>query len=352
PAHYASTLADYERGVFFLLAGLLAVVALLSKRVSAAAGGGIAIALTFANLWMVSREIQPVMDEDVYELAPKTLHAPFERMQPWQIYSTNPDVGQFFYGSRDHSAYQWGKDAAINNILQPYGLFQEHSVGLKLRRYMNLYGLLSQLEPVRQNRLADLMNIRYVVRSVYFEEVFWRNGSKEVQVVERPSCLPKAYVVDRFRTVPNFMEAVRTMLGDSFDPRREVVVEPLAGESFPELPPAKNDSAPGEVRRLHYQWNSVDLSVSAARPSLLVLTDTWFPGWKAAVNGKPVPIYQANGYFRAIPLPPGENEVVFTYRPWQFTVGWTVTAATLCLLLGAGAVQGGLAFYAWRSRKR
>jgi len=350
PAHDAATLADFGRGVGFLLAGLIVVVALFFKRIEARAAGGIAIAVTFANLWLVSREVQPIMDDDIYELTPKTLHAPFERMQPWQIYSVNADSGQFFYGNHNRALYQWAKDAAINDVLQPYGLFQEHTVGLKLRRYIELYSLLPRLAPALSNRLADVMNIRYVVKSERMENVLWNNGSREVEVLDRPSALAKAYVVDRWRLAPDFQTAVRTVLSPAFDPHKEVVLEPLHGQPPQLLPSRTGADAPGEVRRLHYQWNSVDLSVTAARESLLVLTDTWFPGWKATVNGQPTPIYQANGYFRAVLLPKGDNEVVFTYRPWQFSVGLTITLTTLSLLGLAGAIQGGL--YAWRSRKR
>ena len=98
------------------------------------------------------------------------------------------------------------------------------------------------------------------------------------------------------------------------------------------------------MQALRYQWNSVELEASANRESLLVLTDTWFPGWTATVNGKEVPIYRANSYFRAVPLSPGLNRVKFVYRPWQFTAGCAVTFFTLLTL----SILGALRWYADR----
>lgn len=304
--------------------------------------GSLIVVVAFSNLWWVSREIQPIMDEDIYELTPKTLNAPFQRMQPWQIYSTNANAGQFFYGSRDRSLYQWGKDAAINDILQGFGLFQAHQVGLRLSRHMSLYSEIPdpQLPEPARERLLDIMNIRYVVFGERFDKVFFENGSKEVQVMDRPSALPKAFVVDGWRSAPDFISAARTMLSPSFDPHREVVLEPLDGTPMPSCfhDPSQNGSA-GTVRSLDYKWKSVSLKVDAARDSLLVLTDTWFPGWVATVNGKSVPIYLANANFRAVPLVPGLNEVRMEYRPRAFFIGLAITLTAVFVLLALGALQ-------------
>jgi hypothetical protein len=54
----------------------------------------------------------------------------------------------------------------------------------------------------------------------------------------------------------------------------------------------------------------------------LLITDTWYPGWQATVNRKPVPVLQANGAFRAIPIPPGEAVVKMQFQSRSHTVGY------------------------------
>ena len=61
--------------------------------------------------------------------------------------------------------------------------------------------------------------------------------------------------------------------------------------------------------------------VTANGGGLLVLADLFYPGWTAEENGRPLPIYRANGYFRAVALPAGTHRVVFRYRPASVYAG-------------------------------
>jgi len=61
----------------------------------------------------------------------------------------------------------------------------------------------------------------------------------------------------------------------------------------------------------------------------LFFSDTFFPGWKALVDGVPAKIYRANYAFRAVLLPAGEHEVLWTYEPTFFRAGLALTALTL-----------------------
>jgi len=70
-------------------------------------------------------------------------------------------------------------------------------------------------------------------------------------------------------------------------------------------------------------------------PALLVLTDTFFPGWEARVDGTPAPILRADYAFRGVALGAGEHRIVFRYRPWSFYTGVALAAGALALALGA-----------------
>jgi uncharacterized membrane protein YfhO len=69
--------------------------------------------------------------------------------------------------------------------------------------------------------------------------------------------------------------------------------------------------------------------VRAKEDALLVLSDTYYPGWKALVNGREQKIYRANYNFRAIPLKAGEYEVKFIYDPITFKIGMLISSITL-----------------------
>jgi uncharacterized membrane protein YfhO len=63
-----------------------------------------------------------------------------------------------------------------------------------------------------------------------------------------------------------------------------------------------------------------------------LLLDTYFPGWKATVDGRTTPIYRADYNFRAVSLPEGAHTVTFTYRPLSFRLGLGTSGVMLGLL--------------------
>jgi hypothetical protein len=67
------------------------------------------------------------------------------------------------------------------------------------------------------------------------------------------------------------------------------------------------------------------LDVGAAAPALLVLTDTFYPGWQATVDGEPVAIVRADHAFRGVPVNTGRHRVVFLYAPASLRRGAAVS---------------------------
>jgi uncharacterized membrane protein YfhO len=67
-----------------------------------------------------------------------------------------------------------------------------------------------------------------------------------------------------------------------------------------------------------------------------VLTDTFYPGWTASVDGSPQPILRANYLFRAVRLPAGDHRVTFVYAPRSFAWGAGIALTTAALLIGWG----------------
>lgn len=78
----------------------------------------------------------------------------------------------------------------------------------------------------------------------------------------------------------------------------------------------------------------VVVSVAASSPTWLVLADTFYPGWEAALDGQQVTVRRANGAFRAVEVPAGRHEVAFTYRPLSLRVGAAISGAALAVWMG------------------
>jgi uncharacterized membrane protein YfhO len=95
----------------------------------------------------------------------------------------------------------------------------------------------------------------------------------------------------------------------------------------------------------HYAPESVELETTVERPALLVLTDTFYPGWEATVDGRPTPVLRADYLFRAVPVAAGHHTVRFTYRPASVRVGAACTGVALLTLAAVGVAS-------WRRRRR
>lgn len=89
----------------------------------------------------------------------------------------------------------------------------------------------------------------------------------------------------------------------------------------------------GEVKIESYTAGRILIRVNNTKPGMLFLADSYYPGWKAYVDGRSRRILLANDLFRAVNLSPGRHEVVFVYDPLSLKIGAIIS--TFCLLLSA-----------------
>ena len=72
-----------------------------------------------------------------------------------------------------------------------------------------------------------------------------------------------------------------------------------------------------------------------------MLADAWFPGWTATLDDTPTPVLRANYLVRAVAVPAGRHEVVFSYDPPGYATGRTVSGVAWSVL-GVALVLAGL----------
>jgi uncharacterized membrane protein YfhO len=97
----------------------------------------------------------------------------------------------------------------------------------------------------------------------------------------------------------------------------------------------------GSVKWVLDDPERVRLEVQVNRPALLLLSDTYMPGWRCRVDGQPVTIRRANYLFRAIELLPGGHVVEFRYRTAGVVAGAIVSAASIAAMVMVVALTGG-----------
>jgi hypothetical protein len=115
-----------------------------------------------------------------------------------------------------------------------------------------------------------------------------------------------------------------------FSFREAALVErsgPWAKE-FSDLQPGRVEQ---RVTRIEYgeDLNSLAIDLWSEREALLVVTDAWYPGWRATVNGRATPVAEVNAFQRGVRVPAGNSSVVMRYEPATVRVGIIVSLAAL-----------------------
>ncbi len=110
------------------------------------------------------------------------------------------------------------------------------------------------------------------------------------------------------------------------------VIETMGQETCARWPSTPRGE--GRLTFLKDEPETVDVLSEAPSLALLVLRDSWYPGWRATVDGVRVPIYRANGCFRAVVVPEGDHDVRFIYRPWLVYLSGAVSFIAMLLLFG------------------
>lgn len=182
----------------------------------------------------------------------------------------------------------------------------------------------------------DLMNVRYLIRPAsasepgpVYEDLNWK-------VYERPSAFPRAWLVHQVQRVSSEDEEF-ARLGELN--LREVAVTQERIDGIFESPKSPVASA-GSVQFTRYSPLDVEFSVTSGGRALLVVSDMFYGGWQATVNGKLETIHRVNGALRGIVVNGGHSTVRMRYAPRSVTIGFvflllaiTGCAAVFVLLL-------------------
>jgi hypothetical protein len=189
-------------------------------------------------------------------------------------------------------------------------------------------------------RLLSLYNVRYLITLLPFEgdgfELLGVYGS-DAYLYENKNVLPRAIVVPDYRLVSDTAAALGAMVAPEFDPEREVVL--LAGKGRDAIAPGA-DRTPSDptvfianAEVTQYESLRVVVEAETNQPGFLVLSDLYYPGWEATVDGETVPIYEANASVRAVPLDEGTHTVEFRFRPKPLLYGAMISVASALVLV-------------------
>lgn len=189
----------------------------------------------------------------------------------------------------------------------------------------------------RQGAPYDLLNVGFALVTPgtpldpqKFRKVF--DGDPEIEVWRYQTPMPRVWVVGSNSVVNDHEAAFAAIHQSSFNPREHVILEEFGVRM----------GQPGTARIESYTNDRITVRVNAPNNGHLVLSEVWYPGWEATVNGQPTTVLRANYLFRAVNVPVGESLVELVFRPYSFYAGATVSLLTLITLgiaLGIGQIR-------------
>jgi hypothetical protein len=185
--------------------------------------------------------------------------------------------------------------------------------------------------------MLDLLNARYVIVAAVtaadqiaprFERIFNLVFQDEfVKVMENPSALPRAWLVHAAQQVAPG-QAASVLASGAVDPRQTALLEaPLPVLGQPDVALAD------DVRIETYAADRITVRVGSSAAGLLVLSEVYYPTWKAYVDGQPTQLYVADHALRGIAVPSGAPSIEMRYESLSLTVGLAITGVAFAVLL-------------------
>lgn len=140
-------------------------------------------------------------------------------------------------------------------------------------------------------------------------------------------------------------EALETMLKPGFDPRTSTV---LSLAARPAVTATRQPTATAAVQK--FSAHEIAIRVSAPGTALVSVSQSFYPAWRAYVDGAPTQLWRANRAFVAVQVPDGEHTVLLKYEDRMFRAGAGVSGLVVLALVIAGSTSGACrrAFLCWK----
>ncbi len=195
------------------------------------------------------------------------------------------------------------------------------------RHYADLRAALGDAAQPPDAALWGVLNVRYLIADLEQTapgpgwELIGQARPEGPLLFENTAVLPRAFIVYE-TVVDDDPQRLRTL-----DAARQALVP----RPIPELVGATGAPAPAAITSA----SALRVVVQAAtpRPGLLVLSDAFYPGWTATIDGNPAEVHRVNTALRGVLLPSGEHTVVFQYASRWFQVGAATSVISWLLAL-------------------
>jgi len=352
-AHFFALFKDISIVLILLVVLALLTLALVKKKGRQIVFTAVVV-LVFLDLAVVGKPQDDSVDESVFAQTPRSINLLNRDTSLYRVYSLSPATTktQFmhFYYLSFENLYGFLTEVLVPNLNIYHHVYsvQEYSA-LFNKRYFKLfdparvYFREAQEAPLLvnyTNRLFDLLNVKYIVSTAAVPEFNFKLISDDpVFIYENPTVLPRAFFIQNLFVLKDDAAVINMIHKETFDPRNMVYItekeiKKISTELFAGQDESTEDHFEGSVDIVDHTPNRISMMTATNQFGFLVLSESFYPGWKAFVDGKEVPVMRVNHVLRGILVAEGEHEIVFVFRPMIFVIGSIISAAVCACLCG------------------
>ena len=195
----------------------------------------------------------------------------------------------------------------------------------------NLPGLLlaKKFDPIKE-KILSLMNVGKIISHQQEIDISWRKESRgEYRIYRNPHNLPRAWMAKELKKALSPQKELSFLQAPEFDPQATAIV--------PAKCPIKikpENKSEVKIKAFRPGYWIFECEVGTRSSGFLVFSETYYPGWRAFIDGKEVRIWRTNFAFQGIEVPPGRHIIEFRFEPVAFKIGlWmSLVSYFLCIL--------------------
>jgi hypothetical protein len=244
-------------------------------------------------------------------------YRPFEKAANLRKLDENHDLAAFLRQRKDFPRVE------IDNKEIPYNFGDWFGVDQLGGFQPGLLKSLATLQGEPRFRMVLAINYAIARKAARPDQAEVFQGNSGLKIFTNPGALPRVRLVHAAIGVPDENALLAMVVNPATDLQRTVVMRGA--------PPVLDNCDGGDVQVVRYRTTSVTLRANTPCKSMVVVADTWFPGWKAFVDGKPAQIYAAYDLVRGVVVDGGQHEVVMRYRPASVFIGMALAFAGILL---------------------
>jgi hypothetical protein len=173
----------------------------------------------------------------------------------------------------------------------------------------------------------DLLNVKY--KTVADEQ------TRRLQLVPHPTYMQRAFMLYRIHVVSSDQELIDFLQSPAYNHRTTAILEKDPGVVL--SPPDRSPVWNASITR--YENNRIELDVETTHDGILVLSEIYYPGWRAYVDGSGAELFRTNYHLRGLMVNSGKHKVEVRFQPDSYAHGMMISIAAL-LVCGGGVVFG------------